>query len=320
MGNTTANAMLNCSIAMEQLRSVVRNDFYGNTLTALLVINGILLFLVISNNLLIIFTIARTPSLHGPSNFLILGQAIADIFVGMIIQPSFCAMQFYEMNEVFPEYCHARVVVYNAFGWGICAASFLTLTALIADRFLALHYHLRYKEIVTNTRVGRLLLFIWFCGVSCGIFRVLTVIFFLFAGLCFCLIILLDIYFLVKIFLITRRHSIQIHSHNQLSHQNTRMRRSTNAMYYVFGAFVVSYVPHLLVLLVGFLAGKTTPNYRIAFRVSESFVFLSSLLNTIIYFWRIEGFRVAAKRLFRTAGSSLFGAIACTNSRDIQPS
>ncbi|XP_028516381.1 olfactory receptor 7C2-like [Exaiptasia diaphana] len=248
MGNTTAKSMLNCGMAIEELKSrVLRNQLYANTLSALLLINGILLFIVTFNNLLIVFTIARTASLHRASNFLILGQSIADAFVGMIIQPSFCAMQFYEMNEVFPEYCQARFV-YNAFGWCICAVSFLTLTALIADRFIALNYHLRYQQIVTNTRVGRLLLFIWCCGVLCGILRLLTLI--------------------------------------------------------VITAF----------------GRKTFPNYRVAFRVSESCVFLSSLLNPIIYFWRIEQLRSAGVRIFRTVSWRLYSIMGNANSRQVHPS
>ena len=43
----------------------------------------------------------------------------------------------------------------------LCFASFLGVTAVTVDRFLAIHLHLRYQELVTHKRVVAGVISIW---------------------------------------------------------------------------------------------------------------------------------------------------------------
>lgn len=286
---------VNCKEVTDKLITLEPDETYKNTLMALLIINGILSLFVTFSNTVVICTISKISSLHTPSNFLILGQAVFDLFVGVVVQPSFCFMQYYEVNKVYEYYCPSWMV-YNVFGWGICTASFFSLSALIADRYVALNYHLRYQELVTNKRIFFLVLSIWFFGICCGILRALTELFFLFVIISIIFVLALNVFLLTRIYLIIRRHSTQIHALQNALSLDSKTKKSANAMFYMFAAVVISYVPELGALIVPAIIGISTYT-RIAWRTGESFAMLSSLLNPIIYFWRIKELRKASKTL-----------------------
>ena len=46
-----------------------------------------------------------------------------------------------------------------------CVASFFGVVAVSVDRFLAIHLHLRYQELVTHKRVVAVVITIWLLGV-----------------------------------------------------------------------------------------------------------------------------------------------------------
>ncbi len=71
--------------------------------------------------------------------------AVSFLLVGLIVQPIYIAKELTENSSV-------------TGGWAIgghflIAVSLLTITAITVDRFLALHYHMRYATLVTKSRV-----------------------------------------------------------------------------------------------------------------------------------------------------------------------
>ncbi|XP_020917750.1 adenosine receptor A3-like [Exaiptasia diaphana] len=98
-------------------------------IVSMIVINAFSGLLATVLNLLIIATFIKTPSLRTPSNILILSLAIADFGVGAFAEPSY-----------------SLVLLVNT--------SAVTITAITVDRFLALHLHLRYQELVTTKRIS----------------------------------------------------------------------------------------------------------------------------------------------------------------------
>ena len=50
-----------------------------------------------------------------------------------------------------------------------CLASFLGVVAVSVGRFLAIHLHLRYQELVTHKRVVAVVISIWLLGVICPV-------------------------------------------------------------------------------------------------------------------------------------------------------
>ena len=69
-------------------------------------------------------------------------------------------------------------------------------------------------------------------------------------------------------------------------------------MYYVIGAFVVCYVPAAAALFMIALFAMTK-DIGILYSLAISLVMSNSIINPIIYCWRIEDMRNAAKRLLQ---------------------
>lgn len=123
----------------------------------------------------------------------------------------------------------------------------------------------------------------------------------------FIVVVLSNIYFILKIALVIRKHSSQIHAQEQSTQQNINMpryRKSVNTMYYiVIGVYALCYVPFLIILLIQGIVGQVEyQNSQKLFSmqlVSSTLVMFNGVLNPIIYYWRIKELRSGTTRLLR---------------------
>ena len=126
------------------------------------VFNGFLSYTCTVLNIVTIHALRKTPSLPMTLKALLLSLSASDLGVGLIVQPLYIVRlvmiigeetqtQTYEIIE------HMFLITGNLFSY----ASFLGVVALAAERFLAIHFHLRYQEIVTRKRVVTLMISIW---------------------------------------------------------------------------------------------------------------------------------------------------------------
>ncbi len=120
-----------------------------------------LCIIIIVENALILVSIARTPSLILPSNILLLNLALTDLCVGVIVQPLYIAWRFVQCTNKTGINLGILSNVHAYFGNVLCAVSISNVTLLTIDRYLAVHLHLRYKELVTVKRTIGLLGTIW---------------------------------------------------------------------------------------------------------------------------------------------------------------
>lgn len=136
-----------------------RSNAYDDFLLTFIIFNcGISIFATFSN-ITVIYAIWRTPLIQTPSNILILGLSIADLGVGLVTQPAFYLRGIFKLQNQFELFC-AAAIVYDKSIWIFPAMSFLNLTAIIVDRFLAVHLHLRYQQLVTVRRCCITLVFV----------------------------------------------------------------------------------------------------------------------------------------------------------------
>ena len=94
-------------------------------------------------------------SLPKPVKTLFLSLAVSDLGVGVLVQPLYVASLvkgFKENaeNNLTYKITNNMLCVTSTF---LSCASFFGVTALTADRFLAIHLHLRYQELMTHRRV-----------------------------------------------------------------------------------------------------------------------------------------------------------------------
>ena len=126
------------------------------------VFNGFLSYTCTMLNIVTIHALRKTPSFPMTLKALLLSLSASDLGVGLIVQPLYVARlvmiiggetqtQTYKIIE------HMVLITGNLFSY----TSFLGVVALAADRFLAIHYHLRYQELVTHKRTAALMTSIW---------------------------------------------------------------------------------------------------------------------------------------------------------------
>ncbi|XP_031552516.1 G-protein coupled receptor 3-like [Actinia tenebrosa] len=189
----------------------------------------------------------------------------------------------------------------------IATSSFLILTTITIDRFLALRLHLRYQEIATRRRCFITLFCIFVFSIAVGLckeliekkgtlIRVLTII----SVFSFLSLLFLNAYLIFEISRVIRRHSVQIHSQQQSVKQSIdmpRYKKSVNTMYYVIGAFVLCYVPYAIVFAAITAINVSPTNAAYAMATVETLVMLNGVLNPIIYCWRIKELREKAMKM-----------------------
>ena len=112
----------------------------------------------------------------------------------------------------------------------VCGVSLFTMVTISVDRFLALHCHMRYPDLMITKRVSYISATLWFfCALlSCNyflsermFFLVVTVI------IAFCLLISTLAY--VRIYRIVRQHQLQIEAQQQAV-ESLNIERNLNMM------------------------------------------------------------------------------------------
>ena len=125
--------------------------------TALTVLNSLSGMASIGGNLLILLTIYKQPRLHTISNCFIASLAVADIIVGLVINPIWAtrsAMNIWEEKEpltIASECLAAHTVV----------ATSLNLCAVSIDRYLAVVKVFRYDTSLSERRCRIIICSIW---------------------------------------------------------------------------------------------------------------------------------------------------------------
>jgi hypothetical protein len=271
----------------------------------MIVVNALIVIMATGLNLLIVLTFVKTTSLREtPSNLLVLCLAISDFGVGVIAQPIFITQLFAQLTRNVSLYMKARVV-WSFFGLFLAAASFLTLTAITADRYLAFRLHLRYKELVTTRRYGIVIIFIWIASLVTGLYRLkfevqtTRVLFFVI----YIALLIINAFFLIKISQVIHRHSVQIQAQQQSTQQSIdmpRYKKSVNTMYFVIGAFCLCYIPYLIFRMRQVIWNNSIMiNWLITHTIIVTLSTLNSVLNPVIYCIRVGEIRTAVCTLLR---------------------
>ena len=294
-----SNSSFSCLSSLGFDPPAQRHHHFDNGMIVLGSINIVNSIISSCSNFLVVYTIARTASLRRtPSNILILALGISDLVVSLVSLPSSTIPTFsFHRHQLF---CVTSIIL-NTSMFIFSGISFFTLTAITIDRFLAVQLHLRYQELVTTERYIFALLGVWIFCISATLMRLFigTRPYFIFVFVTIAVFLQLNMILIFKIYRVIRRHSVQIQAQQQSVQQSIdmpRYKKSVNTMYFVIGAFLVCYVPFAVGLLV---ADKLLDDIEahFLFALASSLVMFNSVLNPIIYVWRIAEIRNNAVRL-----------------------
>ena len=114
-------------------------------------------------NLVTIYATTKTSSLPKPLiTLLLLSLAVSDLGVGLLVQPFYIALMINQLqgNNRNCTTSTAFAILMSM----VSFTSFLGVMSLIVDRFLAIHLHLRYQELVTHKGVIAVVVSMWVFG------------------------------------------------------------------------------------------------------------------------------------------------------------
>ena len=261
----------------------------------LCVFNAYLSYTATMLNIAAIYAIRKTSSVSKNLKTMLLSLAISDLGVGLLVQPMFVAYvmnskQNNETNESYNAIHIACLIPTNFFTY----ASLFSVTALCADRFLAIRLHLRYQELVTDKRVAAVVVLIWVISALISLIRLFTpkdimyVSFVIIQSACIINVTSLS----VKLYLTLRRHINQIRvqqvAQNDQGESVQRKRKSAMASLYVYLVFIVCYLPNICVLLIIATNSERSNSLQHLQFCTLTLQFLNSTLNPLIYYWKMK--------------------------------
>ena len=176
--------------------------------------------------------------------------------------------------------------------------SLFSVTALCADRFLAIHLHLRYQELVTYKRIAIAVISIWVISALISLIRlfiprnIMYVVFIVIFSACTINVTSLS----VKLYLTLRCHinQNQVPQIAQTTGQREsvqRKRKSTMASLFVYLVFIVCYLPHICSLFIIAAISKPRIDVQHLQFYTITLPFLNSTLNPMIYCWKMKQIR-----------------------------
>ena len=257
------------------------------------ILNVPLMLACVTGNSLTLSAILRTPSLRSPSNIFMCSLAISDLLVGIIVQPVYIA---YELKQE-PPLTFAINVLFSFTG----VVSLCTMTAISVDRFMALQFHLRYQCLMTEKRAMYTSLSLWLFGILSSFVTLWnkTIMFaFLAVGIAICIFISTFSY--TRIYLIVRQHQFQIRAQQQVLRvpmNVVRTKRSAISTFIYYICMILCYTPMFSFMSV--VAIRPSLSGLMVWKVGNTFVFMNSSINPILFCWRVRELRRAVLKLVR---------------------
>ncbi|CAH3194981.1 unnamed protein product, partial [Porites evermanni] len=278
----------------------------------LCVFNAFLSYTATMLNIVAIYAIRKTLSLPKNLKTLLLSLAVSDLGVVLLVQPMYIAntidsQQNNATNDTDNVIYLALLIPVNLFIF----ASLFSVTALCADRFLAIHLHLRYQELVTyQRRVVAVVVSIW---VLSGLFSLTRLwipksIMYVVFGITQLACILAATFFSIRIYSSVRLHVNQIQVLQlQYAPQNAQMvnvrriQKFAIMSVYVCLVLMVCYLPNICTLFaIAFTSRPSTGIKHLPF-YTLTLEFLNSSLNPVIYCWKMKHIRHTIIGLIRNA-------------------
>ncbi|XP_022784952.1 adenosine receptor A2b-like [Stylophora pistillata] len=287
-----------CEEYTQYFPSAIEISDFRWTYFANCLLNIFLTHTAIMLNIMTIYAIRKTSMLSKTMRTLLLSLAVSDVGVGLFVQPFYSSLQVNWVQQQSNPSCDtftAFMIINITFS----VASFLSVVAVGVDRFLAIHFHLRYRELVTQKRVVAVVLSNWLLSAFVSLiilwapFSAQNLI--LSAGGIICFLVTAMIY--INTYSVARRHKVQMRSLQvQQRERIDEMAdfacqiKSAVSLFYVYLVFLLCFVPFYVSVASIKIHGSSIILKRF-YLLSVTLVFLNSSLNPIIYCWKIRHIR-----------------------------
>lgn len=264
------------------------------------VFNAPLILISILGNALVLAAIIRTSVIRSTTMIMLSSLAASDLLVGLVVQPCYLAALLITGTLA----TSLSVMV----GFSVCGVTLWTTTAISVDRFLALHYHMRYATLVTEARVKHSLLMIWLINVSLsGLYLWKERNYKLTIAIMTAICLTVSTFSYILIYRVVRRHKQQIYTQQQVVQSVAmetatervhiiRMKKSamTTFVFYIF--LILCYIPMYILLT---LHGISFIDWTLQWGSISILVFMNSAINPFLYCWRLRELRAAVVKTLR---------------------
>ena len=267
----------------------------------------------ITGNVVVLWLFYKHKSLRTISNRFLASLSVADVFVGLVIDPFWIVIVCW----IQPRGQRNLITLTKMLWIQTTAATTLNSCCVSIDRFIAIRFPFRYQDILTKRRCLAVIILVWFISLSLS----LPILFFqpgkdrkeLFVSITctmFLAPLLVVSFCYIIIFKVARKQFGRILAAKKLpdSSENIRARVTQNfkaikTVGFVLSACIITWMPSVVLLLVDFYYAKEE---RCRIRKVKSVVlpwvqaiaFTSSAINPLIYYLRNSDFRRAFRRTF----------------------
>ena len=271
------------------------------------IISALGLITGVSCNTLFLLAFARTREIRTFANLFLVSLSCTDLLVGVVVEPLYITRQSLALSGV--DDCEVWIA-YLTMALFCTGASFLNLTLISCERYVAIFSPLNYMRLVTKSRVLSIIGGVWLAWVTltCVRFagipnRIVYLICFAVIGSCYA--ITAFVYFFI--FREARRHHRRIVTEQQnydpLAPSVARETKLAKTMAYIFGALLICYTPGMVILLIRTIKGDSPELLYNFYPWAENLIFLNSSLNPMIYCWRNREIRRAVFRVINSVTS-----------------
>ena len=290
-------------------------DLYNNTLVAC-ILNSILAFTAVKLNVLVILALRKIPSLPRKTlKTLLLSMSVSDLGVGLVAQP----LQIYLLvsnikiiSQSYIDLDHYEAVykAYRVVANVLTYASFFSIVALSADRFLVIRLQLQYQDAITHKRAIAGVISFWLLSAVLPLIRLrewlpVDIFFILTVTIQFISLITAGLFYF-KIFLALRQHAAQVQDvpvergERNETVNATRERKAAFGIFYVYLALMACYLPIICFNIAENVIGpvRTSLRYKVNLYLTILLA-LNSSLSPLIYCWKMRRIRQAMINILR---------------------
>ncbi|XP_068696468.1 adenosine receptor A2b-like [Montipora capricornis] len=280
------------------------------------ILNGPFVVVSIFANALVLTAVRRTPAMKSrPSMFILCSLALSDLLVGLIAQPIYIAKELSKDPSL--------QKIWNTLGNSLCGVSMGLITAKSIDRFMAVHYHLRYSALVTISRTRFTVAIIWcvsfaLSGVYFWHIFWYEILVIMNTGIC----LFISTFSYVGIYRVVRRHYFRMRTQNAAvdvdGNENLRMKqlvKSTVNTFVFHISMLACYFP-MYILLFLYSASSSYNLWRKEWNFSVTLLLVNSSVNPFLYYWRLRDLRLAIKEIINML---LCRRTPAVNSTSIKP-
>ena len=264
----------------------------------------------VTENVVALWLFYKHESLRTISNRFLASLSIADVLVGLVIDPYWIVIRCWNLRRV----QRKLLMITKMLRILTTAATTLNSCCVSIDRFIAIRFPFRYQDSLTKGRCFAVIILVWLISLSLPflMFSREGMELCVFIAFTICLVPLLVVSFCyIIIFKLARKQFRRILLAKNIpdSGENIRVRvvqnlKAIKTVGFVLSACIITWMPSVVLQLVKFYYMEEEKRCRLRklkFVESpwvEAIAFTSSAINPLIYYFRNSDFRRAFRHTF----------------------